>query len=230
MLSQKAKETDESLVEYLIDYLLDSGKLKKEDLACFRPSVCNRLDRNTSGIVAAGRSLPGLQIMSEVIKDRSLGKYYVCVVRGIVKGEARIEGWLTKMKKRIRCRSEKRRPWKSADPDCIQTAGVWKRIYPSGGPPDHRSFHQIRAHLASIGHPIAGDPKYGDPRVNEEVKKRFGVRSQMLHAWRLVMPETISEPLSYLAGKEFTAPMPAEMKRMEEMMKSAPKRPANHRL
>lgn len=69
MLSQKAKETDESLVEYLIDYLLDSGKLKKEDLACFRPSVCNRLDRNTSGIVAAGRSLPGLQIMSEVIKD-----------------------------------------------------------------------------------------------------------------------------------------------------------------
>ena len=89
--------------------------------------------------------------------------------------------------------------------------------------------HQIRAHLASIGHPIAGDPKYGDPRVNEEVKKRFGVRSQMLHAWRLVMPETISEPLSYLAGKEFTAPMPAEMKRMEEMMKSAPKRPANHR-
>ena len=72
MLSQKAKETDESLVEYLIDYLLDSGKLKKEDLACFRPSVCNRLDRNTSGIVAAGRSLPGLQIMSEGIKDRSL--------------------------------------------------------------------------------------------------------------------------------------------------------------
>ena len=83
----------------LADYLLDSGKLKKEDLACFRPSVCNRLDRNTSGLVAAGRSMPGLQIMSEVIKDRSLGKYYVCVVRGIVKGEARIEGWLTKNKK-----------------------------------------------------------------------------------------------------------------------------------
>ena len=200
MLSQKAKETDESLVEYLIDYLLDSGKLKKEDLACFRPSVCNRLDRNTSGIVAAGRSLPGLQIMSEVIKDRSLGKYYVCVVRGIVKGEARIEGWLTK------------------------NGYTLLEVHLITG----RS-HQIRAHLASIGHPIAGDPKYGDPRVNEEVKKRFGVRSQMLHAWRLVMPETISEPLSYLAGKEFTAPMPAEMKRMEEMMKSAPKRPANHR-
>ena len=219
MLSQKAKETDESLVEYLIDYLLDSGKLKKEDLACFRPSVCNRLDRNTSGIVAAGRSLPGLQIMSEVIKDRSLGKYYVCVVRGIVKGEARIEGWLTKNEKtnQVSIRKEE-------TPGSLPIRTAYRPVHLITG----RS-HQIRAHLASIGHPIAGDPKYGDPRVNEEVKKRFGVRSQMLHAWRLVMPETISGPLSYLAGKEFTAPMPAEMKRMEEMMKSAPKRPANHR-
>ena len=231
MLSQKAKETDESLVEYLIDYLLDSGKLKKEDLACFRPSVCNRLDRNTSGIVAAGRSLPGLQIMSEVIKDRSLGKYYVCVVRGIVKGEARIEGWLTKNEKtnQVSIRKEE-------TPGSLLIRTAYRPLVSGNGYTllevhliTGRS-HQIRAHLASIGHPIAGDPKYGDPRVNEEVKKRFGVRSQMLHAWRLVMPETISEPLSYLAGKEFTAPMPAEMKRMEEMMKSAPKRPANHRL
>ena len=143
MLSQKAKETDESLVEYLIDYLLDSGKLKKEDLACFRPSVCNRLDRNTSGIVAAGRSLPGLQIMSEVIKDRSLGKYYVCVVRGIVKGEARIEGWLTSRGLLFSNRHlirlfVFRQP--SLDPDCIQTAGIWKWIYPSGGSSDHRTL------------------------------------------------------------------------------------------
>ena len=226
MLSQKAKETDESLVEYL-----DSGKLKKEDLACFRPSVCNRLDRNTSGIVAAGRSLPGLQIMSEVIKDRSLGKYYVCVVRGIVKGEARIDGWLTKNEKtnQVSIRKEE-------TPGSLPIRTAYRPLVSGNGYTllevhllTGRS-HQIRAHLASIGHPIAGDPKYGDPRVNEEVKKRFGVRSQMLHAWRLVMPETISEPLSYLAGKEFTAPMPAEMKRMEEMMKSVPKRPANHRL
>ena len=215
----------------LADYLLDSGKLKKEDLTCFRPSVCNRLDRNTSGIVAAGRSLPGLQIMSEVIKDRSLRKYYVCVVRGNVKGEARIEGWLTKNEKtnQVSIRKEE-------TPGSLPIRTAYRPLVSGNGYTllevhliTGRS-HQIRAHLASIGHPIAGDPKYGDPRVNEEVKKRFGVRSQMLHAWRLVMPETISEPLSYLAGKEFTAPIPAEMKRMEEMMKSAPKRPANHRL
>lgn len=169
--------------------------------------------------------------MSEVIKDRSLGKYYVCVVRGIVKGEARIEGWLTKNEKtnQVSIRKEE-------TPGSLPIRTAYRPLVSGNGYTllevhliTGRS-HQIRAHLASIGHPIAGDPKYGDPRVNEEVKKRFGVRSQMLHAWRLVMPETISGPLSYLAGKEFTAPMPAEMKRMEEMMKSAPKRPANHRL
>ncbi|MFR8329463.1 MAG: pseudouridine synthase [Clostridium fessum] len=156
----------------------------------------------------------------------------LCLRRGgIVKGEARIEGWLTKNEKtnQVSIRKEE-------TPGSLPIRTAYRPLASGNGYTllevhliTGRS-HQIRAHLASIGHPIAGDPKYGDPRVNEEVKKRFGVRSQMLHAWRLVMPETISEPLSYLAGKEFTAPMPAEMKRMEEMMKSAPKRPANHRL
>ena len=99
MLSQKAKEQDESLVEYLIDYLLDSGKLTKEDLRSFRPSVCNRLDRNTSGLVAAGCSLAGLQKLSAMFKDRSLHKYYLCVVSGSVKEKKRIEGFLKKDEK-----------------------------------------------------------------------------------------------------------------------------------
>ena len=62
MLSQKAKESDFSLVEYLIDYLLDSGAITEESMRSFRPSICNRLDRNTSGIVACGKSLAGLQM------------------------------------------------------------------------------------------------------------------------------------------------------------------------
>jgi len=66
MLSQKAKDTDVSLVEYLIQYLLKSNSLTLTELNTFKPGVCNRLDRNTSGLVAAGKTLPGLQILSEV--------------------------------------------------------------------------------------------------------------------------------------------------------------------
>ena len=72
MLSQKAQPQDVSAVEYLISYLLESGQLTGEELQRFHPSVCNRLDRNTSGILIAGKSLPGLQQMSELLRDRSL--------------------------------------------------------------------------------------------------------------------------------------------------------------
>ena len=96
MLSQKAKDTDESLVEYFIDYLLDKGTIKEEDLKTFRPSVCNRLDRNTSGLVVAGKTLPGLQIMAAVFKDRSIHKYYQCVVKGVIKEKQLITGFITK--------------------------------------------------------------------------------------------------------------------------------------
>ena len=206
MLSQKAKETDESLVEYLIDYLLDSGKLKKEDLACFRPSVCNRLDRNTSGIVAAGRSLPGLQIMSEVIKDRSLGKYYVCVVRGIVKGEARIEGWLMKNEK-----TNQGSIRKEETPGSLPIRTAYRPLVSGNGYTllevhliTGRS-HQIRAHLAHIGCPILGDSKYGNNAANRELRFKY----QALCAWELRFPAQISDPrFAHLAGRVFHAEKP----------------------
>mgnify|MGYP000552181541 CR=1 FL=1 len=104
MLSQKAKETDESLVEYLIDYLLGIGKLTESGLRAFRPSVCNRLDRNTSGIVAAGKSLAGLQLLSGVFKDRSIHKYYQCLVSGVIRDVKTVDGWLLKDEKKNQVR------------------------------------------------------------------------------------------------------------------------------
>ena len=215
MLSQKAKETDESLVEYLIDYLLDSGKLKKEDLACFRPSVCNRLDRNTSGIVAAGRSLPGLQIMSEVIKDRSLGKYYVCVVRGIVKGEARIEGWLTKNEKtnQVSIRKEE-------TPGSLPIRTAYRPLVSGNGYTllevhliTGRS-HQIRAHLAYLGHPVLGDIKYGNRNMNEKTE----FKTQALCAQRLTfgnIPE--GNTLHYLSGRVIKLADPEIVKQFDAL-------------
>ena len=180
MLSQKAKDTDESLVEYFIDYLLDKGTIKEEDLKTFRPSVCNRLDRNTSGLVVAGKTLPGLQIMAAVFKDRSIHKYYQCVVK--------YEPLATVFRDGFSC-------------TLLKVTLITGRT------------HQIRAHLASIGHPIVGDPKYGDKLINQTAQKKYRIRSQMLHSWQVVFPQ-LPEPLAYLSGKSFLAPLPAEFSRI----------------
>ena len=82
MLSQKAAPEDISLCEHLISYLLQSGQITEEELTRFRPGVCNRLDRNTSGLVAAGKTLTGLQALSELFRSRRLEKYYLALVQG----------------------------------------------------------------------------------------------------------------------------------------------------
>ena len=84
ILSQKAEKTDLSLNEWLIGHLLHSGAVTQEGLAAYRPSVCNRLDRNTSGIVLCAKSLPGAQLLGELLKDRTLHKYYQLYVKGRV--------------------------------------------------------------------------------------------------------------------------------------------------
>ncbi len=221
MLSQKARDSDVSLVEYVTGYLLDSGQITREELRAFRPSVCNRLDRNTSGLVAAGKSLAGLQGLSAVFKDRSLHKYYLCAVWGRVKEKKRIEGVLVKDEK---ANQVKILPLKNAGEEAESREGAL--ICTEYEPLKYQDgftllkvalitgrTHQIRAHLSSVGYPVAGDYKYGDKAVNEKVKKKYGVGSQMLHSFRMVFPR-MEEPLGGLSGKSFTAPVPEEFERI----------------
>lgn len=216
MLSQKARETDESLVEYLIDYLLESGKLTENGLRAFRPSVCNRLDRNTSGIVAAGKSLAGLQMLSGVFKDRSIHKYYQCLVSGVIRDVKTVDGWLLKDEKKNQVRilteaEAKRFGGRGGDEEPKRIRTKYEPIATDGRFTLLRvtlltgRSHQIRAHLASLGHPIVGDSKYGG--VSKVSSSGRTVKYQLLHSYRLEFPK-LAEPFAYLSGKVFEAPMP----------------------
>lgn len=210
MLSQKARPEDVSLVEYLIKYLLDTGSITPEQLELFRPSVCNRLDRNTSGIVVAGKSLAGLQIMSRMLQERSVKKYYKCVVKGKMQGECHLKGYLAKDRASNQVTVRKT----PADPGDKPIETRYRVLKSQNGVTllevhliTGRS-HQIRAHLSSIGHPILGDPKYGDSVLNRRYKEKLGLSGQMLHACRLEFPR-MDGTLAHLSGCVFTAEPPA---------------------
>ena len=188
--------------------MLESKQLTEAELRKFKPSICNRLDRNTSGLVVAGKSLIGLQKMGELFKDRNLKKYYRCLVAGEVKTKQYIKGYLLKDEATNKVTiSEK--AFGEAFPIETEYEPIWSNgkitlleVHLITG-----RTHQIRAHLASCSHPILGDYKYGNKKVNDRFKEKYKLESQLLHAYRLELP-VLEEPLQAISQKKFVAPLP----------------------
>ncbi|MCI9174683.1 MAG: RluA family pseudouridine synthase [Lachnospiraceae bacterium] len=213
MLSQKAAPGDVSANEYIIGYLLRQKKISESDLRTFRPSVCNRLDRNTSGLLIAGKSLKGLQDMAKQLNDRSVEKYYQCLVKGRVTVSSKAEGWLSKDRENNQVTvSEQKLP----EAKYIKTEYTPKAVFAF----ERQAYtllevhlitgrsHQIRAHLASLGYPVVGDGKYGDRQVNLWFARKLKVHFQLLHASRI----------RFADGKELTAPLHGEFQKAVEYL------------
>lgn len=236
VMSQKAEASDYSLNEALRDYCRksknaggDAGEAR-EDRA-FAPSVCNRLDRNTTGLICFAKNYGAFRALSDAFRERKVDKYYIAAVKGRVEGNGRLRGWIIKDEA-----SNKVRVFGAETPGAV----LIETLYTVPDEADLRQAgfdsaygsvcgtaytllkielitgktHQIRAHLASAGHPVLGDVKYGDRALCRSLKSWCGITSQLLHSYELVMPEFLHGPLGYLSGRTFRAELPAAFSKL----------------
>ncbi len=191
-----------TLIANIQAYLRRSGEWDPEAEASFTPALCNRIDRNTGGIVIAAKTAEALRILNDEIKARTLTKKYLCVVLGTpAKKQDTLEHFLR--------RDEKQKQVEVFD---RPTAGAKtaRMIYKVLDSRNGLSLvectlltgrtHQIRAQMAHIGHPLLGDGKYG----RNEKNRPYGEFGQLLYSYKLKFDFPEEHALSYLVGREFT--------------------------
>lgn len=190
-----------TLINHIKAYLFQKGEYNPDEENSFAPALCNRIDRNTSGIVIAAKNAVALRIMNEKIKNREIEKFYLCLVQGRLKDkEKTLKSYMVK-------NEAQNRVYVHDSPiDGGKTAITRYRVLAEGELTSLLEVelmtgrtHQIRAHLASIGHPLAGDGKYG----TNEFNKKIGMKHQALYSYKLKFKFSDENELSYLNGKSF---------------------------
>ncbi len=208
----------DTLINRILHYLYQKGEYQPEQENSFVPALCNRIDRNTGGIVIAAKNAAALRVLNQKIKDRELQKLYLCIVHGkMPKSSDTLKAYLAKNSE-TNTVTVSEHPLKNGRTILTHYRVLAERKNQSLLEVDLLTgrTHQIRAHLASIGHPLLGDAKYGRQRDN----KGSGHKFQALYSYKLSFQfRTDAGPLNYLDGKTFTVPkvwFQDEFNRMEK--------------
>ncbi len=198
-------EYGDTLIARIQHYLYDKGEFSPDKESSFKPALCNRIDRNTGGMVIAAKNAEALREMCDRIKSREVVKKYLTVVHGTPKkAAAELTAYLEKDE-------DKNRVFLHKNPDAdTKTAKLRYKVLKSKNGLSLLEVelltgrtHQIRAQLAGIGHPLLGDGKYGKQGGKD---KAAGFDKQALYSYYLRFEFTSDGPLEYLNGKEFKAP------------------------
>ena len=205
IVHEDEKEAFDTLINRILHYLYEKKEYDPKKENSFVPALCNRIDRNTSGIVLAAKNAAALRELNQRIKDRQVQKRYLCVVHGrMPQPRQTLTAYLKKDADKNQVRV-----YDQPIPDGRTIRTAYQVLAEKGGFSLLKidlltgRTHQIRAHMAYLGHPLLGDTKYGKNRED----RQLGYRFQALCAYQVTFSFTGEEgPLSYLNGKTFTVP------------------------
>lgn len=203
-----------TLTDYVLSYLNEKGDYTPETEITFTPAPCNRLDRNTSGVVIFGKNFESLRQLNEIIREGKVKKYYMALVKGRIK-DGLYKGYILKNEEtnisKIYDKKVKDSKEISMEIKTLESDGAFSLLeidLITG-----RS-HQIRAHLSHLGNPIIGDYKYGDRALNSHFFNKYGLDYQFLYAYKLNFKNTDGK-LEYLKNKIITQALPPIFKKIK---------------